>query len=638
MKINTKYRNNQMIMFAVRIAAFLLIFVSSIACKNETTSMNGIKEAIFTKAKTKYVYSVKDFDMPANWENSKYLELEMRLSSPENIGLSLFTGRGETEISVRPASNGWIKLDIPLTFYKKSNTEGSEMAALYSRSRTTGWFNIWGVEVGSLTQVDSIGFNISVPTDKVKLELRSIKLTNVSHEEFMDPKVLVDKFGQWIPTDWKGKIKNEEELKSSWKNDEVLLASLNNLDRDQYGGFNNTHQKATGFFYTKKIDGKWWFVNPLGNLFLATGMNGVSPGDYTRTKNRSYIFEEIPPKEFQQTSDDGAPLVSFGLWNQKRHFGDDWKNKWKNHAVNQLNTLGFNAINWSVPYLNDKVVYAKFMKGWGIEEGVMGMPDIYSQAFLDQVDHLAKEQCVPLKNDPYLLGYFIGNEPVWPGMESLVVDAILESDKTPEMKKVLKEYLKGGDTPERRKEFIHNSFIKFLDIINTAIKKYDPNHLTLGIRFGGDLNMEDKIIKMAEIFDVFSFNAYLTEVSHEKLNRVANIMDKPVLIGEFHFGVAGQGLGGGLQQVKDQKERGRSYRHYVENAFSHPNVVSTFWYRWRDQPNTGRSDGENYNIGFVNVTDLFYTPMVKAAVETHKRIYDVHNGKIKPYRNQKDQK
>jgi hypothetical protein len=140
------------------------------------------------------------------------------------------------------------------------------------------------------------------------------------------------------------------------------------------------------------------------------------------------------------------------------------------------------------------------------------------------------------------------------------------------------------------------------------------------------------------VFDVFSFNAYLTEVSQEKLNRVASIMDKPVLIGEFHFGVAGQGLGGGLQQVKDQKERGSFYRHYVENAFSHPNVVSTFWYRWRDQPNTGRSDGENYNIGFVNVADLFYTPMVKAAVETHKRIYDVHNGKIKPYRNQKDQK
>ena len=626
-----KHQSNTILKSIISVFAFLLIIISFSTCKNEGPSKSETKEAIFTKTKTKYIYSVKDFDLPTNWENSKYLELEIKLSSPESINLSLVTDRGETGFSVRPASNGWIKLDIPLTFYKKSNTEGSEMAALYSRSRTTGWFNIWGVKVGPLTQVDSIGFDISCPTDKVKLELKSIKLTNESHEEFIDPKVMVDKFGQWIHANWNGKIKNEEELKSSWKNDEAILASLKNLDRDQYGGFNNTHQKVTGFFYTKKIDGKWWFVNPLGNLFLATGMNGVSPGDYTRTKNRSYIFEEMPPKEFQQTSDDGAPLISFGLWNQKRHFGDDWKNKWKNHAVNQLSTLGFNAINWSVPYLNDKVVYAKFMKGWGIEEGVMGMPDIYSQAFLDQVDHLAKEQCAPLKNDPYLLGYFIGNEPVWPGMESLVVDAILESDKTPEMKKVLKEYLKAGDTPERRKEFIHESFKKFLKAINSAIKKYDPNHLTLGIRFGGDLNMEDSVIKMAEIFDVFSFNAYLPKVHSEKLDKVARIMDKPVLIGEFHFGVADHGLGGGLQQVKDQDARGESYRYFVESAFSHPNVVSTFWYRWRDQPNTGRSDGENYNIGFVNVTGQVYVPMVKAAVETHKRIFDVHSGKIKPF-------
>ena len=614
----------------IQLLVFSLLVISFTGCSNSQTE--AIKETNFNTDTKETVYSIDEFGLPTDWSDSKYLELEMKISSPERVHLVLYTSHGSSAITLLPAANAWIRLAVPLQFYIKQNTEGSEMAALFSRSRTTGWFNIWGVNVGSLNKIDSIGFRVHSPAEKVKLEIRSISLTNTSNEKFIDPKVMVDKFGQWIPAEWEDKVENIDELKTAWEKDDLILNSQDNLNRDKFGGLNNTQQKVTGFFYKKKIDGKWWFIDPLGNLFLATGINGVSPGDFTRTENRKYIFAEIPPKELQRsTTNIDAPLVSYGQWNQQRRFGDDWKSQWKKLAIKRMKAWGLTAINWSVPELNDTVVYAKFLKGWGIEEGVMGMPDIYSQSFLDKVDLVAKEQCLPLKNDPWLLGYFIGNEPVWPGMESRVVDAILESDKTPEMKKILKEYLKEGDTPERRKEFIHNSFIRFLKVINSAIKKYDSNHLTLGIRFGGDLNMEDKVIKMANVFDVFSFNAYLHEVSQDKLNRVSNIMDCPILIGEFHFGVAGRGLAGGLEQVKDQKERGKAYRHYVENAISHPNVVSTFWYRWRDQPNTGRNDGENYNIGLVDVTGLVYHDLTNAIRETHSKVFDIHLGKTKPY-------
>jgi hypothetical protein len=42
-------------------------------------------------------------------------------------------------------------------------------------------------------------------------------------------------------------------------------------------------------------------------------------------------------------------------------------------------------------------------------------------------------------------------------------------------------------------------------------------------------------------------------------------------------------------------------------------------------------DGENYNIGFVDVTDRPYKELVDAAKATHKRLYDVHSGKILPF-------
>jgi hypothetical protein len=44
----------------------------------------------------------------------------------------------------------------------------------------------------------------------------------------------------------------------------------------------------------------------------------------------------------------------------------------------------------------------------------------------------------------------------------------------------------------------------------------------------------------------------------------------------------------------------------------------------------GRNDGENYNIGFIDVTDRPYAEMVAAAKLTHARLLDVHRGKTPP--------
>jgi len=35
-----------------------------------------------------------------------------------------------------------------------------------------------------------------------------------------------------------------------------------------------------------------------------------------------------------------------------------------------------------------------------------------------------------MKDDPYVLGYFIGNEPAWPGRESELTDMILKGKET----------------------------------------------------------------------------------------------------------------------------------------------------------------------------------------------------------------
>ena len=107
--------------------------------------------------------------------------------------------------------------------------------------------------------------------------------------------------------------------------------------------------------------------------------------------------------------------------------------------------------------------------------------------------------------------------------------------------------------------------------------------------------------------------------------------DKPMLIGEYHFGTVDRGMAQSLWQVESQEERGIAYQFYTEKAYSHPGLIGTAYFQWCDQDLTGRgNDGENYNCGIIDVTDRPYPFMVEAITETSKRLLGVHLGTTLP--------
>ena len=68
----------------------------------------------------------------------------------------------------------------------------------------------------------------------------------------------------------------------------------------------------------------------------------------------------------------------------------------------------------------------------------------------------------------------------------------------------------------------------------------------------------------------------------------------------------------------NQTERGNGYRYYVEQAAAMDCLVGAHWFQWQDQSVTGRMDGENYNIGFVDPTNRAYPELVEAAKKLTK--------------------
>lgn len=66
-----------------------------------------------------------------------------------------------------------------------------------------------------------------------------------------------------------------------------------------------------------------------------------------------------------------------------------------------------------------------------------------------------------------------------------------------------------------------------------------------------------------------------------------------------------------------------AYQYFVENSAAHPDIVGTHWFQLVDDLPTGRNDGERLNYGFLNVIDLPYEPLVRAAREMHHRLYEL---------------
>ncbi len=609
------------------ISAFCLFLILT-ACvnRNEKYSVTFQGESF----KKNWAIAELNPDLPSDWSDWQYLTFEIKASSTQRFYLNLYDVEGLRKIQIHPFQNVWVRASIPLIHFQKRNTKGNDMAAISKTALPGLWIGFTG-SVGPITQIDSIGVEMHRPVNAPTLEIRNVQLTAEAKDSILSPQPVVDKFGQWMADDWPGKAGSLEELKAIWQKEEKELQA-GSFEVSKFGGFPDKKVRATGFFRVEKIDGKWWFVDPEGYLFFSKGSTCIhTGGSFARMDGREYIYEAFVPDSLNQ-SEQEIDKAAFYEWNLQRRYGENWYEKWKEMTFRRMNNWGLNTIaNWSDTKLgqSQQMPYVATLRGWGFNAETMGMPDVYDPNYAAEIDAAAKRQCEPLKKDPYLLGYFVGNEPPWPGREQELVNVILLGKNTP-MKAALQNYLETEDSPERRKAFVYETYKKFITTVNAAIKKYDPNHLNLGLRFGG--NPPTEIIKAsANIgFDVFSLNIYGYETYLERLDRIDKYTGLPIIIGEFHFGTPGRGLAPGLAQTLNQEERGVAYQYYVENAAAHHSIIGTHWFQWWDQPSTGRFDGENYNIGLVSVTDIPYSELIESLKETHRRIKEIHLGLEEP--------
>jgi hypothetical protein len=531
--------------------------------------------------------------LPSDWSDYTHLVLEMKTSTPQRFGLWAYTSDGPRRIEIQPlGQNVWLRASIPLQYFVGMDKSGTDLASTINRRTNSFWMSVWG-PFGDLKHVEEVGFAMQYPINHPVIELRNVHLAKQDEgSDFLEGKPVTDEFGQWAHVDYPRKIHSRAQLEQELAAEEKAFGSGADFGYDELGGYKATQAKATGFFRVEQINGVWWFVNPNGHLFLSTSSNGLPGGFGGGGRGGAANATPTPAQVAANT-----------------------------RTVKRLDSWGMNTGGAGRP----NIVFLRWPQTPATT--FLGVPDVYAEDFGKNIDQAASTQCTPRKGDPLIIGYFIGNEPPWGDRETEVVDLILAGPDTATKAK-LKAFLAEGDNAKRRKQFVVTAFEHYLDLVCSSVRKYDPNHLILGIRFGG--KPADEVLRLAKVFDVCSINVYEYEPT-KQLERSHRLSGRPILIGEFHIGVPENGLGSGLVQAKDQTERGIAYRYFVEQGLSLPYALGAHWFTWRDEPVLGRNDGENYNIGFVDSTDRPYPELVEAAKTTHKRLYDVHSGKILPF-------
>ena len=487
---------------------------------------------------------------------------------------------------------------------------------------------------------------------------------------------LVDEMGQYIPKQWTGKMPDVNTMVEAIKAQSALPDAYPFDHWNVWSGHAGMKlAEGTGFFSKIKQDGRWYLLDPEGCAFFSVGPDCVGVRCDGRVDGLENLLTWLPEddpelvaamnRKWGEVPRSMGKMVSYERANLKRAFGEHWYECWKGMIVNQLKNMGMNTLaNWSDPALYGRMPYVTSLERFPetAHKIFRDFPDVLSPEYRQDAEACA-QALLALRDDPWMIGYFLRNEPGWAFVNDLVIaDEVLRDCENTCCKQALIAWLKekyqtiaalnaGWQTAFADFDALNQPIEKasafsaqaesdlrafsatliraYTEIPSAACRKADPNHMILGMRWAW---ISDPVLTSGwECFDVFSINCYAVDPT-SSIERVRELnVDLPVMIGEFHFGALDSGLTAtGLKAVTTQKDRGRAYRYYCEHAAAHPMCVGAHYFQCYDQFVLGRFDGENYNIGLFDICLQPYHAMAEAVRTCSARIYDIHAGKLQP--------
>jgi hypothetical protein len=408
----------------------------------------------------------------------------------------------------------------------------------------------------------------------------------------------------------------------------ILLSQTMTENRAQAQG-----NKAGPAFTLQQQNGVWWFVTPEGKPFFSLGVCCVNPGD---------SFLDYDPNN-----------PGYAAW---QHY--ESSAAWADTTLERLRSWGFTTVGgWSDYATLKRAKQPRLPYTLVLHIGAAsGAPwwDMWDRKVIATMEEIAKKQILPVRDDPLLLGYYTDNEMGWwnaplfkmtlaqspqSGQRQRLILMLrahyggdwarLRKDFEPQgadsfdalQRKGMLTLRPGSEGMAQIKQFVRLVATRYYALTRQVVRKYDPRGLILGDRYQSFYYPE--VARAAGPYvDAISTNVNANwndgTLARFYLDTLHTLTGKPITVGEFYMtatenGSGNQNSSSGFPVVATQQERAAHFQTTLETFLHTPYVAGADWFQYYDEPMRGRGDGENYDMGLVDIHDRLYPALTAAS-------------------------
>ena len=386
-------------------------------------------------------------------------------------------------------------------------------------------------------------------------------------------------------------------------------------------------------FSIQQRDGVSWLIKPNGGPFFSFGVCVVTMGASR---------EDFNPKNPGYTA--------------HHHYADS--NRWAEATSKRLQSWRFTTIGgWSdFRALQQHRASDLFFTPVLHVGSTAGVPwwDMWDTNIIARMHQIARDQILPLRDNPRLLGYYSDNEMGW--WNAILFKMTLEhaptSGQRQRLIQLLREtyqnnwtallkdfesegvnsfdeldqrgmlYLRPGSNGIRTyRRFLAMMAERYYALVREIIRAHDPRGLVLGDRYQSFFYPEVVRACAAHVDAVSgNLNANWNDGTFVRfyLDTLHGLTRKPIFVSEFYMSAQDNRSGnkndrGVFPTVTTQKERTTGFQTTLRALTRVPYVVGADWFQYFDEPTHGRGDGENFNFGLVDIHNQPYESLTRSA-------------------------
>jgi len=175
---------------------------------------------------------------------------------------------------------------------------------------------------------------------------------------------------------------------------------------------------------------------------------------------------------------------------------------------------------------------------------------------------------------------------------------------------------------------------RYYGVAAKSLRVADPRRLLMGDRFrqfypqGVARAARGYMDVISTNYEAQTTDGWISPVYFETMHELSGC---PVIIGEVYATArqnrsGNRNHGGEFTLVDTQAQRGAVAAAQLRRFAAFPFVVGWHWFQWSDEPTFGRGDGEDYNMGLVDIYDAPYDEFIAAVGAANREADAIHSG------------